>query len=132
MIKLCLSKVSPLTQAAGTFRSTPAAQQHWQRVGGARVPATLVASAVQQRHPNQAGTRYGQFALRARLSPVFSLFNRLDGFVHQLQGSRDFFADWPQKLCNKIRRQESHASSLAQNLTSPNSEACWNGRDFSG
>lgn len=61
-------------------------------------------------------------ALRARSSPAWSLFNRLDGFVSELELSRSFFALWPQRLCNLISRGRNQA----------NSTDCWNGRDLSG
>lgn len=52
---------------------------------------------------NQDPHRSGGLALKARLSPAMSLFNRLDGFVLQLETSRDFFAHWPDQICHRIR-----------------------------
>lgn len=81
--------------------------------------------------------QYEFVAQQARQSPMWSLFNRLDGFVAQLQVSRDFFSEWPQRICQRIR---SNAILLAQQqrnnnqpkVTNHSTSECWNGRDFSG
>lgn len=80
----------------------------------------------------------GRYAQRAQSSPANSLFNRLGEFVHQLQASKDFFLDWPQLLCNKIRQrpaeagQATSASFMRKNMSMSHQDHCWNGHDFSG
>lgn len=64
-------------------------------------------------------------ALRARSSPSFSLFNRLDGLVSELEQWRSFFGAWPQRLCARLSRQRAQRAPA-------NSTECWNGRDFTG
>lgn len=117
MNKLCLK---PHSEPAHNLRW--ALQQKYQ-IGN---PTRLVAIQHQQT------TRYGHSTLLARLSPKMSLFNRLDEFVHQLQASRNFFAEWPTRLCQGIRQEASPPSHVhLHSQTSPN-EACWNGRDYLG
>lgn len=42
-----------------------------------------------------------------RAMPSNSLFNRLESFVHQLGESRDFFALWPERICRRMRQEDS-------------------------
>lgn len=78
--------------AVHSLGAAPARQQQFGRSGAAVImPAT------------QQPARTGQLAMRAKLSPAMSLFNRLDGFVLQLESSRDFFAHWPDQICHRIR-----------------------------
>lgn len=129
MSKLCL-KTGGQRSSLGSFRSAEAFL-HWQRMGVSRIPAALVFPATQQRQAQQSAgnARYGHITHRARLSPLYSIFNRLDGFVHQLQGSKDFFAVWPERLCNKIRQNTNNNSTV---ISGAGDKACWNGRDFRG
>lgn len=133
MIKYCMKSGSQQS-GGGLFRAPTAAEQFSkERPSAVKIPATITLPATQK----SSTARYGQMALRARLSPVYSLFNQLDSFVYQLQGFKDFFADWPQLLCNKIRKQDSqnhnqkNSSIISHHASRPDSN-CWNGHDFSG
>lgn len=133
------AKMLPPTQARPTM-----ANQMMQQSGGS---ASLL--------PPPPPNRIGFSAMRARLSPAWSLFNRLDEFVTQLEASRDFFAEWPQNLCQKIREDalivkqqqlnNNKASGMSQQASFHNphqnssgsqinsasfSASCWNGADF--
>lgn len=125
MIKLCPRNLSAL---AGP--PTPATLRSADLVVGQRPagrPASMLLPANQQR-PAQG--EMSEAALRARQSAALSLFNRLDALVHQLHQWRDFFADWPQRLCQRIRRAHlERAQGARANASAPE---CWNGRDYTG
>lgn len=129
----------------GIFRSATSPVGDWfqgHHVGGIVArggPLAQGRPASKMMPPTQQGPLESQMsgaALRARQSPSLSLFNQLDGLVLQLEASRNFFDQWPQLVCQRIRRgasgqrQESSQPRL-QNASSSSGE-CWNGRDFSG
>ena len=101
------------------------------RPGGRSAMKMLPAN---QQRPEQLAM--SEAALKARQSPAMSLFNRLDGLVHQLQPSRDFFAHWPSQLCQRIRAEAGPATGgqgrRQQQQQQNGSAECWNGRNFSG
>lgn len=129
---------------SGLFRSAADSASDWfnpqQRLTSGR-PAGKMFPPTQQR---PAESQMSEAAMRARQSPALSLFNRLDGLVLQLEGTREFFAEWPQQLCQRIRaranqggptgNESPHHSMLTRrtNSTSATTTECWNGRDFSG
>lgn len=109
-------------------------------------PASKMLPPTQQR---PAEIQMSEAALKARQSPTLSLFNRLDGLTHQLLGTREFFAEWPQRMCQRIRarlppgagaqlrdgRLEAPTTVATSNLlrrTNSSGAECWNGRDFGG
>lgn len=119
-------------------------------------PSTIIHQIYHQQQSAANNFRYGHIAMRARLSPSMSLFNRLDEFVTQLESRRDFFAEWPQNLCHRIRQDAINGQRQSytrvgttisqQNINSSSAEifaqkshssigfsaACWNGLDFGG
>lgn len=118
MIKLCQRKqqqqagspqllFSSFLQRHSAAQSAAAAgQQQRQQLGRGNGVVLLAAT--------QLPARTGALALRARLSPAMSLFNRLEGFVLQLESSRDYFANWPDRICQRIRAAASGASGGGQ------------------
>lgn len=147
LIKRCPRKpgappaAGPAPSILGLFRN--ADWLHPQRQAPGR-PASKMLPPTQQR---PAESQMSEAALKARQSPALSLFNRLDGLTHQLLATRDFFADWPQQMCRRIRARSSpvagHTPSqdntpaangnISRRAANSSSSAeCWNGRDFSG
>lgn len=111
--------VRPRQQLPAAARVCLRARARPARPAALLLPATQLARA--QLGPHLLA---GRVLVRARSSAAHSLFNRLDGLVLELQLNKDFFARWPQRLCQRIARRKS--------MGAPNATECWNGRDFGG